>query len=109
MGEPELIFHDTVPLSDNQLEKARIRAKGQKERILDFFARHPVTRFTPPEVEEFTGIMLTSARRAISNLTKENKLIKCQYSEREMGLYGVDNRTWRYNTEYIAPINPPKK
>ncbi len=101
----ELIFHDTVPLSDNRLEKARIRAKSQKERILDFFARHPETRFTPPEVEEFTGILLTSARRTITNLTKEGKLIKCQWSEREMGIHGIDNRTWKYNKDYIKPIN----
>jgi hypothetical protein len=101
----ELIFHDTVPLNDNQLEKARIRAKSQKERILDFFARHPETRFTPPEVEEFTGILLTSARRTITNLTKEGKLIKCQWSEREMGIHGIDNRTWKYNKDYIKPIN----
>jgi hypothetical protein len=105
MIELELVFHDSVPLSDNQLEKARIRAKGQKQRILDFFSRHPSTRFTPPEVEEFTGILLTSARRAMTDLTKEGHLIKCQYSEREQGKYGIDNRTWMFNNEYVAPLN----
>lgn len=106
-----LIFHDSVPLPDDQLEKAFDTATKQKAIVLDFFRTHHEGRFTPYEVYEyfmrFEGdILLTSVRRCITNLTKEGRLIKCQWSESKEGAYGKLNRTWRYNESYIVPLNP---
>jgi CHASE1-domain containing sensor protein len=53
-------------------------------------------------------MLITSIRRSITDLTKEGKLIKCDYSDRKEGKYGTTNRTWRYNSEYIEPLNPKK-
>ena len=109
--QPELTFHDTVPLSEDQLAKAFETATKQKAIVLDFFKSYPNDRFTPYEVYEFFmryegDILLTSVRRCITNLTKEGRLIKCQWSESKEGAYGKLNRVWRYNESYISPINP---
>ena len=107
-----LTFHDTVPLPDDQLKKAIDTATKQKAIVLDFFKSYPNDRFTPYEVWEFfqrtvdVVMLLTSVRRCITNLTKEGRLIKCQWSESKEGAYGKLNRTWRYNQDYISPLNP---
>jgi hypothetical protein len=67
--------------------------------------------FTPFEVWNTltfldNQILLTSVRRSISDLTKEGRLIKCQWSESKPGAYGKLNRTWRYNKEFINRLNP---
>lgn len=115
MEEPELIFHDTVPLPDEEIPKAREMAKKQREYILMVFWHHPEINFTPVEVQAILieselcpNILLTSVRRSITDLTKEGRLIKCQWSESREGRYGKLNRCWRYSTEYIAPLNPKK-
>lgn len=109
----ELVFHDTVPLDEQDLPKAREIAIKQKAIVLDFFKSYPNDGYTPYEVYEFFmsyegDILLTSIRRSITDLTKEGRLIKCQWSESKPGAYGKLNRCWRYNTEYIAPITPKK-
>jgi hypothetical protein len=112
----ELVFHNTVPLDEQDLPKAREIAEKQNEIILSFFERNKDRNFTPAEVydelnENYltwgTLILLSSVRRSITNLTKrQGRLIKCQWDERRKGKYGKDNRTWRYNTEYLSPLNP---
>ena len=99
-----LTFHDTVPLDEKDLPKARETAKRQEEKILDFFRANSNKNFTPIEVyEEFLEyespvILLTSIRRSITNLTKKGKLIKCAWSESRDGGFGKLNRVWKYNT-----------
>jgi hypothetical protein len=111
MSEPELIFHDTVPLPEEHLEKHRRNACIQRDEILGFFASHPNESFTPAEVWErhFLPLLLTSVRRSITDLTKEGRLIKCDYSESRKGQYGTLNRVWKYNTKYVPPITPQTK
>lgn len=109
-AELELTFHDSVPLEESALPEARAKAAKQKGIILDFFRKRFAYRFTPAKVHEileYEGekMLLTSVRRSISNLTREGKLIKCAWDQREMGAYGVDNRTWKYNNEWIKPLN----
>lgn len=110
--EPELTFHDTVPQPEEQLLKARETAVKQKEIILNLFTRCWYAKLTPHDVHFLVNIkrniLLTSVRRSITDLTKEGKLIKCQWSDGRMGAYGKYNRAWRYNTEYIEPLNPKK-
>jgi len=115
----ELTFHNSVPPEDDDLLKARETAKKQKARVLAIFKECQSSNFTPIEIycilqgddifNEDVGdyfILLTSVRRAITDLTKEGRLIKCQYSESRMGNYGKKNRVWRFNSEYISPLNP---
>jgi hypothetical protein len=111
MGEPELIFHDTVPIEEERLPQAREKAIRQKDLVLDFFRQRYSMNMTPMQVHIQIGehILLTSIRRCITDLTKEGKLIKCDWSDSKDGGYGVINRTWKYNRNFLNPINPPKK
>ena len=106
----ELLFHDTVPLPEDQLTKSRDRAQKQKEWILDYFRARFSFGFTPVEIhercEEFFSerILLNSVRRCITDLTTEGRLEKCPKEESKMGRYGINNRTWKYCLKY----NPVK-
>jgi hypothetical protein len=112
MGEPELIFHDTVPIEEERLPEARNTARKQKEWILAFFRDRFSMNFTPIEVHQEmkaycygSMCLLTSVRRAITDLTKEGKLTKCDYSERREGGYGHPNRVWKYNVGWLPSLN----
>ena len=109
----EMTFHDSVPLPEEQLGMARDTAAKQRGIVLDFFRRRFSMSFTPVNVHEALEsdgslILLTSVRRSITDLTKEGRLIKCQWSESKPGAYGKLNRTWRYNSEFINRLNPQK-
>ena len=99
--QTEMIFHDSVPLPEEDLPKARETALKQKGWVLDFFRQRFSMNFTPVEVYNHLNthvsstILLTSVRRSITDLTKEGKLIKCDWSESRAGAYGKLNRTWR--------------
>lgn len=106
----ELIFHDTVPVPAELLEKYRKKAVRQKDQVLEFFKVYYPRNFTPSEMYELMRnsghcVLLTSIRRCISDLTKEGRLYKCMWSDSRDGAYGVDNRTWKYNNEWIKPLN----
>jgi len=110
-SQGELVFHDTIPLEDEELKHARERASTQKDIVLSIFRDNALINFTPPEVlkileESGYKMLITSVRRSITDLTKEGRLRKCDYSERREGAYKTTNRTWKYNREYIAPLNP---
>lgn len=109
-SQQELTFHNSVPLSGQELEDATEKASRQKDRILLFFMSHPNSTFTPSEVSEalFIPMLLTSVRRSITDLTKEGRLIKCDVSESRKGAYGTLNRVWRYKSDYVKPLNPKK-
>lgn len=115
MSEPELIFHDTVSLPDDQIAKARKDAEKQNSIVLAFFERHSDRNFTAIEVHDLLyninrhdNIMLNSIRRSITNLTRAGRLIKCDWSESRQGRFGKMNRVWRFNKDYMKPINPQK-
>jgi hypothetical protein len=112
MSEPELVFHNSIPIEEENLPEARERASYQKDIVLDFFKWHPNNNYTPYEVFDQLSeamMLLTSIRRSITDLTKEGRLIKGDYSESRKGRYSALNRVWRYNKEYVAPISPMTK
>lgn len=70
-------FHDTIGLSPRQLIAASRVAKGQEAAVLDVF--HAAGRpLSPSEVHaRMPGrVLLTSVRRAMSNLTNAGALVK---------------------------------
>lgn len=103
----ELVFHDTVPLPEEKLPEAREKAYKQKITVLECFRFAYPNSCTPSEIYGILSdqMLLTSVRRSITDLTKEGRLIKCQWSESREGEYGKLNRTWRYNDSYISPLN----
>lgn len=98
----ELIFHDTVPLPEDKLPKARERAQTQKETILRLFQKYPDRWFSPYEMMDIytqeTGkrILITSVRRSITDLTKEFRLIKGGKDNQVEECQGTTNNRWRY-------------
>ena len=113
IAELELTFHDSVPLEESALPEAREKAAKQKELVLSYFRDRFSMNFTPVEMHQIMTdhgekILLNSVRRSITDLTSEpvgGKLVKCDWCERRMGAYGKANRTWRYQNNYIAPLN----
>jgi len=109
----ELVFHDKVPIEEEKLPQAREKARAQKEKVLEFFGAHYPQNFTPYEVfeqmkDKGACAILTSIRRSITDLTKEGRLYKCMYSESRKGQYGALNRVWKYNPDWMPPLNPKK-
>ncbi len=92
-------FHNTINASGDTLVAHTITCKSQEERILAIF-KEAHFRMTPFEVLEkykklYKEVPITSIRRAMSNLTEENKLIKLPCMKIEK--YGKPNFEWVYN------------
>jgi hypothetical protein len=91
-------FHNTIDLPNESLKVANNNCITQEQKILAFFEKHPNEEFTPPEIQlalSMYSTPLTSLRRAISNLTKSEKLVMTD--NKKMGIYGMKNYTWRLN------------
>ncbi len=115
IGQGELIFHDTVPLPLEQLEKGRRKAIRQKDRILNIFRQYPETWFTPYEIHEiyervYRYILITSVRRSITDLTLEGtgRLRKGSIEDQVREKWGTNNNRWRYNPDFSPVLNPQK-
>lgn len=72
-------YHNTVPLSGQQLQKAEAEAVRQEDEVLALFQRH--RRLTPWQAEARLNASgrkwpITSIRRAITNLTGSGQLKK---------------------------------
>lgn len=86
-------YYNTTHLQGNDLEKAQVRAGTQAREILDFFEAHRGQPLTPTEVQNALNMqVLTSVRRAITNLTDKGFLRKTNI--KRAGKYGADNYCW---------------
>lgn len=93
-NQPSGRFYNTINLQSDQLKKAQEQTSAQAVKVLAFFAGNPSVGFTPFEVaDRFNAWPITSVRRAISDLTKLNFLVKCE--EMKPGKYGKPNFTWK--------------
>lgn len=92
-------FHNTTNINDAELNRFTDKAKCQNELILELFKRQPSRLLTPRDVWRQLGcsIELTSVRRAINYLTRENKIVKTQHKQRESA--GAVNFCW-----YFKPV-----
>lgn len=105
--EKETGFHNTIPIEGEQLEKAKQRAVTQQGQILQLFKREPDRWFTPFDIQDITGedrtmpdlryMLITSIRRAITNLTHAGYLVKGDKEMQVREQWGVNNNKWRYN------------
>jgi hypothetical protein len=92
-------FYDTIKSSSNDLIKHDITCKSQEERILAIFKESNYA-MTPFEIEKlysklYNTVPITSIRRAMSNLTKDSKLVKTGCMKNET--FGKPNFMWKYN------------
>lgn len=110
-SQRELDFHNTIPIEGEDLQEAKERAKRQQNAVLVFFEQNKGKSFIPSEVydgvyldylvfrDTMKAPLLTSIRRAITNLTTQGYLRKCGPEEMRMGPHGVKNRTWTFNSD----------
>ena len=89
-------FYNTTDETGSTLTSYQDKAKTQVERILEFYERHRGVPFSPSQVQtalNMQGVPITSIRRAITNLTTIDKLVKTDI--KTTGLYGRDEYCWR--------------
>ena len=87
-------YYNTNRLIGIVLEDSKKTALKQQTAILHFFKVFPSRQFTPCEIETyFPEWPITSIRRAMTNLTQNEKLIKTH--EMKIGKYGKQCHTWR--------------
>lgn len=88
-------YHNTVPLTGNELLQAEDTAKRQEDEVLQLFMRYK--RLTPWQTEARLNALgkkwpITSIRRAITNLTESGKLQKT--GEKVVGPLGSKENAW---------------
>lgn len=94
-------FHNTIGEKDNIATRYDIVNQNQNKRVMDIFITFGA--MTPMEVMEkyndrFHKVPLTSIRRAITDLTKDGRLIKT--TEKKLECLGKPNYKWILNSEY---------
>lgn len=74
-----MAYYNTTRITGEELKAAINQATSQEEKIYLYFQSKPAYAFTPEEVQDAIGLNdapITSIRRAMTNLTNENKLVK---------------------------------
>jgi hypothetical protein len=93
-------YYNTNKLSGKDLETAINKAKSQERQITLFMKANSDKSYTPFQLQdEFIKgynilFPITSVRRALTNLTSDNILIKSD--KMVIGDYGSSNHTWKY-------------
>jgi hypothetical protein len=89
-------FYNTNNLSGEELKEKRRKVAGQTAKILKVFEDHPHTTFSPWDLYYHFGqqLMITSIRRAITDLTSGGHLEKCD--RKRSGPANEWNWTWKF-------------
>jgi hypothetical protein len=94
-----MAYYNTTNLSGVDLKNSANSALKQEDRIHEFYKANANREITPFEVEQelysHTTVPITSIRRAITNLTTDDKLIKT--SNTKQGPYGKPSYCWKLN------------
>lgn len=91
-------YFNTTNESGTTLKNNVAKAKSQEEKILLFCERNKlfIKGITPSQIYGFVdNYPITSIRRALTNLTKQGKLIKT--NEKRIGMYGRSEYVWKLN------------
>jgi len=91
-------FWNTIGLKGKSLSKAIETCKTQEAIVMELFISKSKNGLTPVEVHNLfekyvSECPLTSIRRALTNLTNKNLLIKTD--AKRIGKYGVENYVWK--------------
>tara|TARA_R100001594_G_scaffold150533_1_gene212213 strand:- start:1513 stop:1902 length:390 start_codon:yes stop_codon:yes gene_type:complete len=86
------MYYNTTNETGSDLKNSKEKAISQYDRVLAYFEKHKEA--TPSEVLVGcgAGMLLTSVRRCISDLTADDKLIKTD--KRKLGMYGKQEHVW---------------
>jgi len=102
------MFYNTIELSGEELQKAKIDCKSQEDYIKWIFTKKPTLEITPSELLLYfeNNVPITSIRRALTNLTNDNILEKT--SNYRMGNYGKPEHIWKLKkikSDSVSQIN----
>lgn len=88
-------YHNTTETSGKQYQIFESKAATQDARVEAYFRQYSALTFTPSEVQRAVlfDAPLTSARRAISNLTAAGILVKTD--TQRAGPYGRPEHAWK--------------
>ena len=91
-------FYNTIHETGSTLKESHHKARSQEDRILNYFLMYG-RPLSPSMILQKMNLNcpLTSIRRAFTNLTIDNKLIKTD--EYSIGAYGKREHLWRLRTE----------
>jgi hypothetical protein len=91
-------YYNTNEEQGATLKESEARAQQQESEILDFFREYRHSDFTPCEVAKaMPHMLLTSVRRAITNLTDQGFLLQTEVLR--MGIYGKRVHTWKFKAK----------
>ncbi len=102
-------FFNTISLEGPELEKVNARAAKQEDLILSIFKANPSRNLSPTQIHSIFQLRyqlhspITSIRRGLTNLTKDEKLIKTEVKVK--GNYGLDEHCWTLNTNGIEKLS----
>lgn len=90
-------YYNTTNEKGFDLQKSHEKARNQEEIIYSFFLTHGKP-LSPSQVLKKLNLEcpITSVRRALTNLTNEDKIIKTDV--KVVGLYGKKEHLWRLKT-----------
>jgi len=87
-------YHNSTGQDKDYVDKRKGKCKTQEEFIYNLFRAH--NKMTASEVwNKYREIPLTSVRRAMSNLSRENLIQKLD--EKKTGLYGAPEHYYGYS------------
>lgn len=92
------MFYNTTNEKNPALKEYHSKSEKQKETIKEFFNNHPEWFYTPSEVWRLIfppSVPITSIRRAMTDLTKENFLTMTQI--KVMSPWGRPEHKWVKN------------
>ena len=91
-------FYNTIHETGNTLKESHRKVRSQEGKILNYFLMYG-TPLSPSMILQKMNLNcpLTSIRRAFTNLTIDNKLIKTD--EYTIGDYGKREHLWELRTE----------
>jgi len=96
---PVKAYYPTTAPTAKQLAQRTAKANGQNSLILAFFQANPGHGFTAWQVsKEFTQWPLTSIRRALHTLEKDDRLVRT--GEQREGGYGHENFVYQLKPQY---------
>ena len=95
-------YYNTTKETSKELAISKFKAYTQEEYIMDIFHDRESIKMTPSEVcyifcEEYKDVPLTSIRRAMTNLTNRQQLVKTDIMRE--GDYGKPEHCWKLSKE----------
>lgn len=99
-------FYNTISEKGQQLKESHRKARSQEEIIYSYFLTYGKP-LSPSQVLDKLNLNcpITSVRRAMTNLTLENKIIKTD--DKVKGVYGKSEHLWRLKT--TEDVNDPNQ